>query len=108
MKRLACLVIVAVALPGMAAGPNGDGTVKPDGTGIDTRQFVFMRPKLGGPNTPPLAPRKMLDDETVCAVLFPAQTVAREAMKQTGLAKWLRAQKFHAEWHLWMNDNGAR
>jgi hypothetical protein len=109
MKRFACLVIVAAfALPCAATGPKADGTVRPQRPSTDPRQFVFAGPKLGVPTKPPPPPPKMLDDDTVCAVLFPAQTAAREAMKQTGLTKWLKAQKFHAEWRLWMNDNGAR
>ena len=67
MKRLACLVIVAASsLPCAASDPN-----RPD-----PRQNVMMRPKLQGPNTPPPAPPKMLDDETVRAFLFPFATYA--------------------------------
>jgi hypothetical protein len=65
MRPLACLVIVAAfAVPGAATGPKVDGTVKRNRPSIDARQFVFMRPKL-------VVPPKLLDDETVRAVLFP-------------------------------------
>ena len=79
MKRLACLLIVAAsALLCSAAEPKGDGTVNPNEP--DTRPNVMMAPKLRGPNTPPPAAPKLLDFETVCAVLFRVQI---------GLAKWL-------------------
>jgi hypothetical protein len=109
MKRFAGLVIgAAFALPCAATEPKVDGTVNPNEPNVDTRQNVFMRPKLAGLNTPAPAPPTLLDVETVKAVLFPVQTAAREAMKRTGLTEWLKSQKFHAEWRLWMNDNGAR
>jgi len=96
MKRLACLVIVAASALSCAA----DDPNQPD-----TRVNVMMAPKLRCPNRPPPPPPKVLDDETVRAVLFPAQTVAREAMKQTGLARWLELRQSRAEWHrFWMNN----
>jgi hypothetical protein len=102
MKRLACLIIVAAsALPCAASGPKVDRLVKLNRPSVDPRQNVMMAPKI-------VVPPKLLNDEMVCAVLFPGLTATREAMRLTGLTKWLEAKRFHAERHLWMNDNGAR
>jgi hypothetical protein len=81
MNRFACLVIVATfAMPCLATGPKVDRTIKPKRASIDTRQFVFMRPKL-------VVPPKVLDDQTVRAILFPFTAYAERV---TDRVKWHR------------------
>ena len=76
MKRLACLVILAVvALPCSADGPRADHTSKkpprPKPMATVGGQLVFT------PNNPPAPPEPLISARLVRTVLFPDQTLIR-------------------------------